>query len=193
MAVGNYSLTNNTGGADNLGNHTVTQNIKLNGNWLSGDGGNEGVFVKNDGKVGIGTTNPSNGLKLEVEGKIGATKYCDENGSNCVEAESLGGGGVPASAAWYKLVSTSAETYSWVNNNSYPVHVSATGGQDSGNTNGCSLKMYIDGVLIFSDSNANPKYSKSCGGYLYVPAGATLKIVSNPWAGSGSIRAYVLR
>ena len=55
-------------GGDNLGNHTATQNIKLNGHWLSGDGGNEGVFVTNNGKVGIGTSNPSK--KLEVNGAI---------------------------------------------------------------------------------------------------------------------------
>ncbi|MFH1714569.1 MAG: tail fiber domain-containing protein, partial [Elusimicrobiota bacterium] len=36
----------------------VRGNISLNNNWLSGDGGSEGVFVKSDGNVGIGTTNP---------------------------------------------------------------------------------------------------------------------------------------
>lgn len=36
----------------------LEDNLILNGHWLSGDGGNEGVFVDNDGKVGINTTNP---------------------------------------------------------------------------------------------------------------------------------------
>nr|NQU89831.1 hypothetical protein [Bacteroidota bacterium] len=54
-------------GGDNLGDHMATQNIKLNYNWLSGDGGNEGVFIKTDGKVGIGTNDPSE--KLHVLGK----------------------------------------------------------------------------------------------------------------------------
>jgi hypothetical protein len=58
------------GGADNLGNHTATQNIKLSGFWLSGDGGNEGVYVANDGSVGIGTTTPS--TKLDVNGDVSA-------------------------------------------------------------------------------------------------------------------------
>ena len=44
---------------DNLGNHTATQNVQLNGNYLSGDGGNEGVFVATDGKVGVRTTTPT--------------------------------------------------------------------------------------------------------------------------------------
>jgi hypothetical protein len=60
------TITASTAGGDNLGNHTASQNIKLNGKWLSGDGGNEGVFVKSDGKVGIGTGNPQYGL-LELK------------------------------------------------------------------------------------------------------------------------------
>ncbi|MBN1925389.1 MAG: hypothetical protein JW798_06110 [Prolixibacteraceae bacterium] len=43
---------------DNLGNHTATQNILTNGQWISGDGENEGVFIMNNGKVGIGTNTP---------------------------------------------------------------------------------------------------------------------------------------
>ena len=52
------------GGADNLGNHTATTNIQLGANYLSGDGGNEGIAVDSDGNVGIGTTAPT--YKLEV-------------------------------------------------------------------------------------------------------------------------------
>ena len=43
-------------GNDNLGNHTASQNVQLAGNWLSNDGGNEGITVTNNGNVGIGTT-----------------------------------------------------------------------------------------------------------------------------------------
>lgn len=46
------------GANDNLGNHTASQNVKLNGKWLSGDGGNEGILVANSGSVGIGTASP---------------------------------------------------------------------------------------------------------------------------------------
>eukprot|EP01029_Cantina_marsupialis_P017243 TRINITY_DN3867_c0_g1_i1.p1 TRINITY_DN3867_c0_g1~~TRINITY_DN3867_c0_g1_i1.p1 ORF type:complete len:1663 (+),score=332.82 TRINITY_DN3867_c0_g1_i1:7805-12793(+) len=49
---------------DDLGNHTATQNIKLSGNYLSNDGGNEGIFVATDGKVGIGTNTPSSPLHI---------------------------------------------------------------------------------------------------------------------------------
>ncbi len=42
-----------TGGgtADNLGNHTATQNIRLNSHYLSNDGGSEGIRVDNSGNV----------------------------------------------------------------------------------------------------------------------------------------------
>ena len=45
---------------------TMTGNIALNGNYLSGDGGDEGVFVDSSGNVGIGTTAPNE--KLDVYG-----------------------------------------------------------------------------------------------------------------------------
>lgn len=53
-------------GADNLGNHTATQNIKLSGNYLSNDGGNEGLYVSMTGNVGVGTATPS--YKLDIAG-----------------------------------------------------------------------------------------------------------------------------
>ncbi|MDI6603377.1 MAG: hypothetical protein QME57_04735, partial [Patescibacteria group bacterium] len=44
------------------------------------------MTIQSNGNVGIGTTEPSSGLKLDVEGKVGATEYCDENGNNCYDA-----------------------------------------------------------------------------------------------------------
>ena len=54
----------NGGGADNLGDHTATQNIQLGNYYLSGDGDNEGVFVSSTGLVGIGTNSPSQLLQI---------------------------------------------------------------------------------------------------------------------------------
>lgn len=56
------------GGSDNLGNHTATANIQLGSNWLSGDGGSEGVFVASNGIVGIGTNSPQGMLHIQREG-----------------------------------------------------------------------------------------------------------------------------
>lgn len=55
-------LTNVVG--DNLGTHTATQNLNLNGRYLSGDGDNEGIFVDPGGQVGVGTNTP--GAMLDI-------------------------------------------------------------------------------------------------------------------------------
>ena len=60
----NPSITTSTT-ADNLGNHTATKNILLNGNYLSNDGGNEGIRIDNTGKVGIGIAAPGTSLHIE--------------------------------------------------------------------------------------------------------------------------------
>ncbi|MBI4648788.1 MAG: hypothetical protein HY738_19915 [Bacteroidia bacterium] len=49
---------------DNLGNHIATQNIRLNGKWLSNNGANAGIAINNSGSVGIGTNNPSAPLEI---------------------------------------------------------------------------------------------------------------------------------
>ncbi len=53
---------------DNLGNHTATQNIKLSGNWLSNDGGNEGIAIDNTGRVGISAAPGTGSIYLNVGG-----------------------------------------------------------------------------------------------------------------------------
>ena len=60
----NSDITTSTT-ADNLGNHTASKNILLNGNYLSNDGGNEGMRIDNSGNVGLGTTAPSTNLHIE--------------------------------------------------------------------------------------------------------------------------------
>ena len=72
------SAAGGTGG-DNLGNHRATQNIKLNDNYLSGDGDDEGVFVQSDGDVGIGKANPAQ--KLDVNGTVQMTGFKMTSGS----------------------------------------------------------------------------------------------------------------
>ena len=46
------------GGADDLGDHTATQNITLGSNYLSGDGGDEGIAISSTGGVTISATHP---------------------------------------------------------------------------------------------------------------------------------------
>lgn len=52
---------------DNLGNHQASSTIYLNGNSITGDG-TSGIYIDNDGYVGIGTSNPKN--RLAVNGGV---------------------------------------------------------------------------------------------------------------------------
>ena len=66
---------------DNLGNHTATQNLKTSGNWISGDGGNEGLFIASNGSVGIGTSSPSELLHIYENHSSNYTAARLENGA----------------------------------------------------------------------------------------------------------------
>lgn len=49
---------------ENLGNHQATSNLQLQGNWLSGTGTNSGIFIRDNGFVGINTGAPETRLHL---------------------------------------------------------------------------------------------------------------------------------
>ena len=69
-----------TMGSDNLGNHIATQNIQLNGEWLSGDGGDEGVFIEPAGDVGIGISDPKETLHVhQNDGTASYTQYSNND------------------------------------------------------------------------------------------------------------------
>lgn len=39
--------------------------------------------IDSNGDIGVGDSSPDGSLKLDVEGQVGATEYCDETGANC--------------------------------------------------------------------------------------------------------------
>jgi hypothetical protein len=75
-------LTGITASGDNLGNHTATQALNLNGNYLSGDGDAEGVFVDASGNTGIGTATPTSPLTIEKTLNSGSLVTLTNNGSS---------------------------------------------------------------------------------------------------------------
>jgi hypothetical protein len=84
----NPSITTSTT-ADNLGNHIANSNIQLNGNYLSNDGGNEGIRVDNSGNVGINNASPTQALDVTGSGRFstslinsGTRTYFGKDGSN---------------------------------------------------------------------------------------------------------------
>ena len=55
-------------GLDNLGDHTLGQNLVGGAYWFSGDGGNEGVKVDATGNVSVGGSGSTPAAKLDVRG-----------------------------------------------------------------------------------------------------------------------------
>jgi hypothetical protein len=60
--------------ADNMGNHTATQNIKLNDHWLSNDADNEGIKINHNGDVYI-----SGNLSVGVASPLGKVHITSNN------------------------------------------------------------------------------------------------------------------
>jgi hypothetical protein len=85
----NPSITTSTT-ADNLGDHTATKNILLNGNYLSNDGGNEGIRVDNSGNVGIGTATPTSRLNIAGGGVKLATGFGNSTNRPSLNTSSIG-------------------------------------------------------------------------------------------------------
>jgi len=53
-------------------NHIATQNIQLNGYWLSNDGGSEGIRIDNTGQAGVGVAVPQSTLDVGGSAQFGA-------------------------------------------------------------------------------------------------------------------------
>ncbi len=64
---------------DGLGSHVATQNLNMNGNWLSGDGSSEGVFVTSSGTVGINDGTPSYTFDVSGTGRFTSNLYANSN------------------------------------------------------------------------------------------------------------------
>ena len=54
-------------------NYTLKRNLKLNGKYLSNDGGDEGIRIDDDGKVGIAESSPASQLEVAGEGALRIT------------------------------------------------------------------------------------------------------------------------
>jgi hypothetical protein len=64
------------------GSVAMTGNIQLNGNYLSGDGGSEGVYVDSSGKVGIGTAAPTRNLTVQSSTNADVGIFGGSNGTS---------------------------------------------------------------------------------------------------------------
>ena len=62
--------------------HMAERNLQLNNNFISNDGGNEGIRIDNTGNVGIGTNTPS--VPLDINGAVNASALSLSNSATGV-------------------------------------------------------------------------------------------------------------
>ncbi len=113
---------------DNLGDHTATSNLQLNGNYISNDGDNEGIKIDNSGFMGLGT-NPNTNARVAInETSVGQGLYViqEDNSSTraAIKGEARGANGTEIYALEGEATSSGT--------NNYGLHAIATG---SGSTN----------------------------------------------------------
>ncbi len=96
-ALGNATWQNTVG--DNLGNHEATQNLQLKNQYLSNDGGNEGIRINNDGNVGIGAL-PNSNATLYIESIDDKTAYFEQNGTSPTKVAVFGEVSGPGTSAF---------------------------------------------------------------------------------------------
>lgn len=97
---------------DDMGDHTATQNIVLNGNWLSGDGADEGIHVDSLGNVGIGTVN-------QVTGSSQLTTYSATSSYGGMYVTTNAGGSPfygysDGTANWHYVTKNTNGEYDWI-------------------------------------------------------------------------------
>ena len=94
LSIAGADLDASGGGSDNLGNHTATTNIQLAGNYLSNDGGSEGISVDASGNVTASGTLKVGAYTLpSADGTNGQVLETDGSGAVTWETPSGGGGG----------------------------------------------------------------------------------------------------
>lgn len=64
LSIENGNQVDLTPLGDNLGNHILTQNIRMQGNWVSNDGTNSGLYIDQKGRLGLGISPLEAGLHI---------------------------------------------------------------------------------------------------------------------------------
>jgi hypothetical protein len=142
--------------ADNLGNHNATQALNLNGNYLSGDTDNEGIFVNTTGLVGIGTGSPTSRLHVldtsnSTSAQIINSSNTSTNTALSLQANGIGGNtntglSLVASGATFSGNFGASINVTGANNNNYGLYVDVTGATKN------YAAQFVNGDVLIKDT-----------------------------------------
>ncbi|MDD5627182.1 MAG: hypothetical protein PHW01_04225, partial [Patescibacteria group bacterium] len=127
-------------------------NIALGSNYLSGDGGDEGIYVDSGGKVGIGTPSPSNYLHVYSTGTTVITSQTT-GAADTVAFQLIGGA---ANANWYIMTNRSdlfgaADSIGFYKNSGTPgtkLVIQDNGNVGIGTAAPGAYKLHVEGGMI---------------------------------------------
>ena len=193
----NPAITTSTT-ADNLGNHTATKNIQLTGNYISNDGGNEGIKIDNTGNVGINNASPAQALDVVGTGKFstgiinsGSRTYLGKDGGNMHWFASTDGSETNNLAYGFESNGTSIQSHKWYVAGSPKMTLNSSGKIGVG-TVSPSTMLHIENGNVFSGSDV-PASATTPSIYVYnnnnasTAANATLMVRT---AGTGGGKPY---
>lgn len=159
------------GSADNLGNHSATENIRLNNYWLSNNGGNKGIKITNDGKVGFGVSDPTTELDVDGDARVrglgggvgNRMVVADGNGNLSTQAIPVGGGafGTGTTLALHVTADISNQDVSGVS----IIHLTTNNHDIKGLTGGVAGQIIC---IIKRDSDKKIKFKKEEGSQKFV-------------------------
>ncbi|MCK5583383.1 MAG: hypothetical protein KAI33_06315, partial [Elusimicrobiales bacterium] len=101
---------------DNLGSHTMTQNLRSSGYWISNSGASEGIFPLAGGNIGIGTSSP--GARLDVQETNTSNSYSLRVGTSAT--------------AYHMAISTMGNVGIGTENPSNKFHIEGSAGGSAG-------------------------------------------------------------
>jgi len=108
---GDFLINATSGGHVGIGTATPAADLHVNGtsqfggvintdnNWISGDGGAEGIYIADDGKVGVGTSTPGQALEVNGAVKVGAYTLPATDGTNGQVLQTNGSGALTWTAS----------------------------------------------------------------------------------------------
>lgn len=128
------------------------------------------VFMNDTGDVGVGDGSPDGTLKLDVEGQVGATAYCDQNGANCIAATAIGSG-LGSGQSYVDKTASRVFGTTYTNTTSKPIGIFITHLADLSGycTETTYVAVLVDGIEVV---NSQPTETLT----VVVPVGSTYEV-----------------